>query len=117
MFDTYNRLNIISWALLATVIMVGSYLYIGGKADHDIASRERTPAGTVQSVSTASSFWGNTSTLQLDSGKVVILDGTINPWQPGEAVSQPVILKGDSDDYAARLKKTWCVGKECYSQH
>lgn len=116
MFD-YDRLNFLTWFLLGGCVLIGGNLYFAGKTDNDVASRERTPAGTVQTISNVSSFWGDTSTLQLESGQVVILDGTINPWQPGEAVSHPVIHQDDSERTKARLKNTWCVGNECYSQH
>ncbi|MEJ3301458.1 hypothetical protein WDK74_22090 [Escherichia coli] len=102
-------------ALLAVVCVLGFH-YVFPQFSEDLSARNRTEAGTVQDISVKEAFWSDTTTLRLNSGKVVVLKGTFNPWQPGESVTQPVKKAGDSKKMVETVGKTWCIRNQCLQQ-
>lgn len=81
--------------------------------DDELYSRERVEAGTVKAISTTDSLLGDTTTLIMNNGKVIALDGRINPWQAGDPVTQPIRQPGDSDQTVKKISEIWCVKDKC----
>ena len=117
--EIYGRLFVP--VILASIFFIGS-LWVAdfirdSKKEDLINSHDRVQAGIVQAISTTNSFFeGNVTTLRMEDGKTVTLSGKINPWQPGQAVSQPKAKEGDSADDIKALAKVWCVADKCLSQ-
>ena len=120
MFDDYD--DLFFKFIMAVVLVIGAmwavYFYNESNNDDFINNHERVQVGTVQAISTTDSFSeGNVTTLRMEDGKTVTLSGKINPWQPGQAVSQPKAKEGDSADEVKALAKVWCVADKCLSQN
>lgn len=84
--------------------------------DEQLYSRERVEAGTVKAISTTDSFWRDTTTLIMNNGKVIALNGRINPWQAGDPVTQPIRQPGDSEQTVKKISEIWCVKDKCLQQ-
>ena len=86
----------------------------------NIPDRERVQVSTVQEISTINPLLSNKVTLlTLGNGTTIRLAGKFDGWTRGEAVSKPVIKKGndaDSDDQIRELDQVWCVGNKCLHQ-
>lgn len=108
------------FVLVFSAVLAFAGIMPGFFSNDVLKNRELVPVGAVQDIRVVSSLLGDTTTLRLVDGKVVTLKGKVNPWQPGEPVSQPKVKTGDdgdSDTMARKLARTWCIGSTCLEQN
>ena len=119
-----NGVLAMPWNVARNITLFLCFIFMGAQVIawlypdyvYHLSDRERTGAGTVQEISTRESFWGDTTTLRMTGEKVVVLDGRINPWQPGERVTQPAKLPNDTAETAKKISRMWCVQDQCLQQ-